>query len=663
MNKEDPLGIVGTLVAEKYRVEQLVGEGGFAVVYRALHTGLQLPVAIKFFNALAFVPTGRQKDFEEAFINEGKLLTRLSSRTSSIVQAHDIGTLKTADSTRIPYLVLEWVDGRTLDQVLESERSSDKPPWTLPEVRRVLGAVALAMDVVHGEGVAHRDLKPANILLLGKDPRREAVRIKILDFGVAKMMLDNAQFHAALAVTGRIMFAFTPMYGAPEQFSRKYGATGPWTDVYALALIAVEMLTGKPPLDGEDVPALQKASCDPESRPTPRARGVALPDSVEAVFAKALAVDPAERYARAGELWTAFEGAIASMFSSPEWQTPSPSMVSARPARSAKARVVAAKPTQKKRRLWPLGLAAAGALIAVVAGIALKKEPEAALPKAPERVSTPSTPSSAAAGGSCPAGMRQVAGARFFMGTDEKGVPKNQRPAHQVALQAYCIDEKEVSVDEYKRCADAGACREPSVSVEWPSIREKERVIYGTTCNGRAADRVNHPMNCVTWEEATALCVHRQARLPTEAEWEYAARGKKLIGGHPWGAAKPTARFLNACDADCVRWSQRNQAGLSGLVKEQDGFATTAPVGSFSAGCSELGVCDLAGNVREWTSDAYAAYVATGGKPGKPSSDRVVRGGAWTSGEAIEARRTYRESVPPGVRRHDVGFRCARSLR
>lgn len=663
MDKEDPLGIVGTLVADKYRVEQLVGEGGFAVVYRALHTGLGLPVAIKFFNALTFVPSGRQKDFEESFINEGKLLTRLSSRTSSIVQAHDIGTFQTTDSTRIPYLVLEWVDGRTLDDVLESERSRGAAPWTVPEMRRVLGAVALAMDVVHGEGVAHRDLKPANILLLGSDPRRESVRIKILDFGVAKMMLDNAQFHAALAVTGRIMFAFTPMYGAPEQFSRRYGATGPWTDVYALGLIAVEMLSGKPPLDGNDVAELQKASCDPAARPTPRARGVTVPDPVEKVFQKALAVNPVERYARAGELWSAFEAAIASMFSSPEWQTPSPSMVSARPVRS-KNRPDPKQPVRPRR--WPLVLGG-GLLLASVASLAavgLKGRSDPATPKAPERVSAAVPLSSAATDPvGCPPGMREIGGARFFMGTDEKGVPKNQRPAHQVALAAYCIDVNEVSVDEYKRCADAGGCREPAVNVEWPSIREKERVIYGSTCNGRAPDRGTHPMNCVTWEEAAALCTFRHARLPSEAEWEYAARGKKLIGGHPWGAAKPTARFVNACDADCVRWSQRNQAGLSGLVTEADGFAATAPVGAFAPGCSEFGVCDLAGNVREWTSDTYAAYSPAKSAPPQDSGERVVRGGAWTSSEAIELRRTYRESLAPGARRHDVGFRCARSLR
>ncbi len=426
MDKQDPLDIIGTLVAEKYRVERLVGEGGFAVVYRALHIGLDLPVAIKFFNALAFAPSKQQQDLEEAFINEGKLLTRLSSRTSSIVQAHDLGTLK-SEVTSIPYLVLEWVDGRTLDDVLESERANGIAPWTMPEVRRVLGPVALAMDVVHDEGVAHRDLKPANILVLGGDPRRGPVRIKILDFGVAKMMLDNARFQAALAVTGRIVFAFTPLYGAPEQFTRRYGATGPWTDVYALALIAVEMLSGQPPLDGNDMAELNQASCDPERRPTPGGRGVSLPEPVEAVFAKALAIDPTARYARAGEFWSALEAAAASMYSSPEWRTPSPSMASVRPARPARAEP-AERPRRSRLRFWLLGLAGLGTLglLAAAAADTLYGAREVPPRELPERVSAAhettsaasAFPSSKAPG--CQAGTVEIPGALFFMGSDEK---------------------------------------------------------------------------------------------------------------------------------------------------------------------------------------------------------------------------------------------------
>jgi formylglycine-generating enzyme required for sulfatase activity len=380
------------------------------------------------------------------------------------------------------------------------------------------------------------------------------------------------------------------------------------------------------------------------------------------VFLKALAVDPRERHARAGELWSAFESAITSMFSSPEWRTPSPSMVSVRSSRSEKKpREKTPEAPKKTPRRWPLVLGGAVVLTGVVAvaAIGLKGSQNATSEKMPQRMNagaTTSSPSPITGAAGCPAGMREIAGARFFMGTDEKGVPKNQRPAHQVTIGPYCMDVNEVSVDEYKRCADAGACREPLATVEWPSIREKERVIYGAACNGKATDRGTHPMNCVTWEEANAACTHRGSRLPREAEWEYAARGKKLTGGHPWGASKPTARLVNVCDADCVRWSQRQQAGLEGLVQESDGFATTAPVEHFASGCSDFGVCGLADNVREWTNEAYAAH----GK--SPTSERVIRGGAWTSGEAIELRRTYRDSLAPGVRRHDVGFRCARSL-
>src|SRR5690606_28598837 len=116
------------------------------------------------------------------------------------------------------------------------------------ETMRLLGPIATALDVAHGKGVAHRDVKPANIFVLGDDPRSGGCTVKILDFGVAKMITDNTQMRAALAKTGTNITSFTPQYGAPEQFTRSYGATGPWTDVFALALIAVEMMIGKPAL-------------------------------------------------------------------------------------------------------------------------------------------------------------------------------------------------------------------------------------------------------------------------------------------------------------------------------------------------------------------------------------------------------------------------------
>ncbi len=169
------------------------------------------------------------------------------------MQARDVGTFTSPDGQWMPYMVLEWLEGLALDQLLDREQRAGVPPWTLLEVHQLLGQVAAALDVAHGKGIAHRDIKPPNLFVLGATDRDPGAAVKVLDFGVAKMMSDNTQLKAALAKTGMGVTSFTPQYGAPEQFSRSYGATGPWTDVFALALVAVEMLTGKIALDGDDL--------------------------------------------------------------------------------------------------------------------------------------------------------------------------------------------------------------------------------------------------------------------------------------------------------------------------------------------------------------------------------------------------------------------------
>ena len=98
--------------SEKYRIERAVGEGGFAVVYRAQHNVLKRPVAIKFFSELSSVPVDQRDDMHQAFINEGALLTELSSQTATIVQARDVGTYTPPDGRWMPYMVLEWLEGQ-----------------------------------------------------------------------------------------------------------------------------------------------------------------------------------------------------------------------------------------------------------------------------------------------------------------------------------------------------------------------------------------------------------------------------------------------------------------------------------------------------------------------------------------------------------------------
>jgi hypothetical protein len=187
-----------------------------------------------------------------------------------------------------------------LDAILAEDQRLGQP-WTEGEVVGFLRRILPILDVAHRRGVAHRDIKPANIFIMGSDARAPDTPCKLLDFGVAKMVSDHAKVSAALAKTGTAITSFTPRYGAPEQFARSYGATGPWTDVYSVALLACEMLTGRVALEGNDLVQFGFSSANPARRPTPRFLGALVSDHLEAVFAKALAIRPEDRFQHAGE--------------------------------------------------------------------------------------------------------------------------------------------------------------------------------------------------------------------------------------------------------------------------------------------------------------------------------------------------------------------------
>jgi formylglycine-generating enzyme required for sulfatase activity len=687
MTSRDPLQINGTVVAEKYRIERLVGEGGFAVVYRAIHTIWNKPVAIKFFNGLSAAPVDQRDDFHQAFIQEGALLTELSSHTAAIVQARDVGTYTSPDGQWMPYLVLEWLDGAALDAVLEREHAAGLPPWSLAEVHALLGQVAGALDVVHGKGIAHRDVKPANLFVLGSEPRAGRATVKLLDFGVAKLMSDNTQLKAALAKTGMALTSFTPQYGAPEQFSRSYGATGPWTDVFALALVITEMLTGRSALEGDDVVQLGFSTGNPERRPTPRTLGAAVPDAVEAVFNKALAVKPHDRYARASEFWSDFSNAIGA---SPGVFSSSRSPLSQPPGNHALAAATELAPSTQRATESTTGGSAQTALeasgprrgvlvgliaTAAIAGAAFAFLGSARTPgtpassAAPVASVAPLAPPSAVASAApkppeCPPRSVKIEAGQYFQGSDAKDALDNEKPSHNVALSAYCIDLYEVTAKEYKACSDIGKCRRLTNEVHWPKITPAEAKTYAPLCTFGKAEFEDHPINCIGWETASDYCKTNGKRLPTEAEWEYATRGPDGRV-YPWGDDPPTSQHLNACGKECVAWGQKQGTTFAALYPEDDGYPNTSPVGKFEAGRSRFGPYDVAGNVWEWVSDWYAPYTTDEKKnPAGPGSGdkKVIRGGAWNGGYASWLRPSFRYAQIPEALSYGIGFRCAKSL-
>lgn len=291
--------------------------------------------------------------------------------------------------------------------------------------------------------------------------------------------------------------------------------------------------------------------------------------------------------------------------------------------------------------------------------------PGPSLPEAPE---TPERPAVSPPPQRCPDGMEFIHGGKFFMGSDAKHpILRSASPAHQVDVDDFCLDQTEVTLGAYRQCSTRGECKRAFRDSAWPQGGldepewQRQLVAFSALCNENYDDRDEHPVNCVTWYQAEAYCAWRGAKLPSEAEWEYAARGSDGRV-YSWGDQTPDSERMNGCGQECLAW--RADAGLSlhaNLYDQDDGFPGTAPVRSFPAGRSQHGLYDMAGNVFEWTADQHRPYSEAG--KSHPSddetNDRVIRGGAFNSFMPEFADPALRFPQAQDAHTHGIGFRCA----
>lgn len=233
--------------------------------------------------------------------------------------------------------------------------------------------------------------------------------------------------------------------------------------------------------------------------------------------------------------------------------------------------------------------------------------------------------------------MVYVPAGEFLMGSNSGEA--DEQPQHTIYLNAFWIDKTEVTVTQYRQCVESGACSPPK----------------NGECTYYQAGQIDHPVNCLRWEDAKTYCAWGGRRLPTEAEWEKAARGTNGWE-FSWGNTF-NGTLLNYCDSSCpAQWRD---------MAYNDGFAYTAPVGSFPPGSSPYGTLDMLGNEWEWVSDWYSEsyYQTTPYKnPLGPSfgEKKVARGGSWNTG-ANNVRASNRYSDYPDSRGAYYGFRCALS--
>ncbi|WP_437819678.1 serine/threonine-protein kinase [Sorangium sp. So ce1078] len=276
----------GTVFARRYRVVRLVAAGGMGAVHEVIHLETDRHRALKVMHPHLF----QSKEMRERFKREARIAAKVESEY--IVDVSDAGV---DEATGMPFLVMELLRGEELGERLT--RAGRLPP---AEVMTYLHQTALALERTHAASIVHRDLKPANLFLTQREDG--SVRVKILDFGIAKLVADSATGAGATSSLG------TPIYMSPEQFHGDAKLTAA-ADIFALGMMAYTLLVGTPywapeasSADGVFAFAMVAAR-GPQEPAVQRARsqGVVLPPGFDAWFARATALDPAARFGRAME--------------------------------------------------------------------------------------------------------------------------------------------------------------------------------------------------------------------------------------------------------------------------------------------------------------------------------------------------------------------------
>ena len=621
---------INTILQGRYRIIQQLGHGGMGAVYQALDENLSCLVAVK----ETFAVTDEER---RAFEREAKLLANLNHPSlpkvthyfaeeggqflvMQFIEGHDLAELLSLRGTRFPWTdVLEWAD-QLLDAL--EELHSYRPP------------------------IIHRDIKPANLKLT---PRG---RIILLDFGLAKGAAGEMS-GVMSSTSGQSIYGFTRHYAPLEQI--RGARTDERSDLYALAATIWTLLTGEKPPDAL-ARVDEKEAGRPDPLPSVRDLKVEVPQAVAELLQQALALNreqrPASaalmreqlRRARPTSATSAGDAQAAASSEPPETQVAPgvdafalPTIQAAPPpiaSLEGEAQGVSPHASARKRKARR---SLKGDLLALLfftamlfIGIALfwkwqKPRSPAASQEQGRAEQQPGQQgalmSSQSATPAPPAGMLYVPGGEFTMG--RAGGDEYESPTHSVAVKPFFLDINEVTCQQYRDFIRATGRRAPP----------------GWSNNTYPHGMQQKPVTGVTWDDANAYAKWAGKRLPTEEEWEFAARGT---------------------DGRLYAWGDEWQEGLANADGARGSLANVGEYG----GLSPFGAVDMIGNAWEWTASNLRAYPG-GRMPGQktPGELKVIRGGAYVSRREA-ATATYRRGYPPrgNYDYSNTGFRCARDV-
>ncbi|MCB0167264.1 MAG: SUMF1/EgtB/PvdO family nonheme iron enzyme, partial [Anaerolineae bacterium] len=623
---------IGQTIGNRYKVESFIGQGGMSSVFKAVDPNLSRLVAIKIIHP----HLSNDPQFLRRFEHEAAAVARL--RHPNIIQVYDFN-----HENNVYYMVMEYVPGQDLKEQLKA-LSSKHQRLPLTETIRIMGAVCEAVSYAHEQNMIHRDLKPANIMLTQQG------QPILTDFGVAKMLdgLDQT-------VTGAIIG--TAKYLSPEQ--AKGERPDERSDVYSLGVMLYEMVAGRPPFDADTTVAVLMKHVN---EPVPDIRHIQsdIPEALVRIIEKALDKDKNKRYQSAIQLAVALKTLNLNNQAVDTDEAAKKTVASFRLADYENDRaktdesirrqdipgpaappVSAAKSKSSMPILIGVGAVALLLIIGLIAFLAFSfgssgdNEPEvaegttqpiegdataAAQEETKQVTDTNSTTATDTAQNNSQiaqtanetevdpnlpssVGMIKIPGNTYSVGV--LTADRDHAAAQEVELEAFWLDQYETTNAQYAEfLADTGGTHPESwIGGNFP------------------ADQEDFPVTGVTWEEAAAYCTWAKKRLPTEAEWEVAARGSegRLF---PWG--------------DNFRAVELPRSG-------------TYKVGGKPTNQSPFGVFDMAGNVWEWVDEPYA--------PLNDANYKVLRGGSNDFLKDMAYRLQGEPDQPTMIA--SAGIRCA----
>ncbi len=667
-----------------YRIAKMIGCGGMGAVFLANHRSMNLRAAIKIMLPHGS-PAGQAAPEDlQRFLDEARALCAVQH--NGLVKLYDVGTLP--DGT--VYLQMELLEGESLDARLQRLGGRMELPTAVALARQV----ASALRVVHERGIIHRDLKPENIFLVADPDSPPCERAKILDFGLAKFR------DAAVRRTRTGQPIGTPRYMSPEQCEGSQ-LVDERTDVYSLGLLLFQMAAGTSPYVVAEETPLAWLYAHVERRP--RLLRQLLPEApaeLEALIMAMLDKVPAQRPSMA-EVASQLRqlGYRLGLEASEELPVPlssSGQLIRSRLTQSLDRLPVVAP---SKPRLPVLGAAGLGLLGFVTMTVTFRAPLRASVRSlgrwaaatlAPGPTAAMQTVDDAVAASGAPEGMVLIRGQTFKMGSTKEEAEaayqectkyskdcerhefQRELPLRSVTLRSFYLDKYEVTNRQFAAWLNVHA-REPEPhddgrvfarsEIQLANYRPQDsKIVFRDGKYYARSGQEDLPATQLTWPAASQYCQSQGKQLPTEAQWEMAARGllaQTAPSAWPWGTEPPRCDGVvmdRAPDGACQRPSPGPER-----------------VGTALQDVTASGVHDLGGNVHEWVQDRFVIPYPDCGTcvdPSAPDSEqgsqslryRVLRGGSYWFNATL-TRAAWRNRKQELATSPTIGFRCAAAVR